>query len=108
MILAYRSFASRFPGKGEYRCLFTRMALALVVLGAMLTGGLTAAPRKKLSYFTEALAARQGGAGRQAVGHLPQVQLRPGLLLQLLAQSRRPCRKSTRRKRWSSPRSRSS
>lgn len=55
MILAYRSFAGRFLDRGECPCLFTRLALALVVLGALFIGGLSAAPRdpQKLSYFTE-------------------------------------------------------
>jgi phospholipase A1/A2 len=51
MILASRSFSGRFLDRGGYRCLFARRALALAVLGAMLTGGLSAA--SKISYFTE-------------------------------------------------------
>ena len=55
MIHASRSSVGRFLGRGGYRCLFTRPALALVALGAILMGGLSAAPRdpQKPSYFTE-------------------------------------------------------
>ncbi len=65
MILTSRSFAGRILDRSECRCLFMRTALAMVVLGAILSGGLSAASgdrgqtadagaakEKTLSYFT--------------------------------------------------------